>query len=79
MNKIMNYILAILLGIIIGFICDRIYILNHIKEDIELNSREEFRTMLNDEYTDRKIYMYDYLLKEFTGKSEGISKNNDMK
>lgn len=56
-----------LMGIVIGVIGDRVYITNYIKKDIELNRRVEYRTSLNDEYTDKKVYCLNYFLREFLG------------
>lgn len=70
MKKTMSILFIALLGILSGVIIDRYYILNHIKKDIELNSKEEYRTPLNDEYTEKKVYMYNYLIREFVSNNQ---------
>lgn len=55
-------LILIISSIVVGVSIDRYYLLNHIQKDIELNQKEEYRTPLNDEYTGKKEYMYNYLL-----------------
>ena len=69
MKKFMTYIFVLMVGVLLGVFANRTYILHHIKKDIELNQREEFRTPLNDEYTDKKIYMHNYFIREFLDNS----------
>lgn len=59
--KKMIIIIGIIFGILIGIFCDRLYIIQHIVDDIEYNQALDNQTALNIEHTDKKIYVLDYI------------------
>ncbi len=52
----------------VGIYVDRWFILTKIEDDIELNCRDEYRTLKNDEQTVKKIYTYNYIKELFNGR-----------
>lgn len=51
----------LLLVFAIGVYADRCYILYNVADDIELNVKDEYRTLKNDEVTFKKIFTFNYL------------------
>lgn len=57
----MIIIVGFIFGILIGIYGDRLYIIQHIVDDIEYNQALDNQTALNIEHTDKKIYVLDYI------------------
>lgn len=66
-KRMMTGIFLVLFAFAVGVYVDRWYILYKITDDIELNTKDEYRTLKNDEYTSKKIYTYNYIKELFDG------------